>query len=415
MITKRSLPVRTTAVVSVVAMAVFGLAACSSSKKTSSGNSSSTSSPSGPTYTIAYEGPLSGGNAQLGLNMKFAVQLAVNQANSGTSSFGHLPFTLKFLAVDDQGSGTVSPSVATQLVNNSNVIAVVGPAFSGATKAAEPTFSAANLATVSPSATNPALAQQHWSNFFRVVADDNAQGPADADYMANTLHINSVYVADDASAYAVGLATAFKTEAATKGMTVKSEEVPGTTQCSAGNGSVTEYAASASKVKSSGAQALFYAGYYCDFALYAKALRNAGFTGQLFSDDGSLDPHYVSGAGTSVASGTLISCACEDLTNVPSAASFVSQFKSLAGFAIGTYSGESYDAANAIINVLKTIAASSGATGITRQAVVSGLAQVDYTGLTKTVKFESDGNISGTAVYVYKVGADGKITQVGLA
>ncbi len=58
-------------------------------------------------------------------------------------------------------------------------------------------------------------------------------------------------------------------------------------------------------MKSSGAAAVFYAGYYCDFALFAKALRAAGFTGQLMSDDGSLDPHYITEAGASVATGTL--------------------------------------------------------------------------------------------------------------
>ena len=389
------------------------LTGCGSSS--SSGGGGGGGGGSKPTFTIAYEGPLSGGNQQLGLNMKFAVELAVNQANSGSSEFGALPFTLKFLAVDDQGSGTVSPSVATQLVDNNSVIAVVGPAFSGATKAAEPTFSAANLATVSPSATNPDLAKQGWANFFRVVADDNAQGPADARYMANTLHVKSVYVVDDASAYAVGLTQAFSNEAKNLGMTVTSEEVPGTTQCSAGTGSVTEYPAAATKVVSSGATALFYGGYYCDFADFAKALRAAGFKGQLFSDDGSLDPHYVSGAGTSVAAGTLISCPCQDLTSNASAASFISDFKTLAGFAIGTYSGESFDATNTIIQVMKGIAAASGVSGVTRQAVVNGLKTVSFTGITKVVHFQSDGNIAGTAEFIYEVKPDGTISEIGPA
>jgi branched-chain amino acid transport system substrate-binding protein len=390
------------------------LAACSSS---SSPTASTTSggSASLPSYTIAYEGPLSGGNAQLGLNMKFAVELAINQANSGTGQFGKLPFTLKFLAADDQGSGTISPSVATSLVGNSSVIAVVGPAFSGATKAAEPTFSAASLATVSPSATDPALATQGWKNFFRVVADDNAQGPADAQYIANTLHIKSVYVVNDASAYAVGLTSAFTTGASKLGMKVTSEQVPGTTQCSAGTGSVTEYPAAATKVVTSGAKALYYGGYYCDFADFAKALRSAGFKGQLFSDDGSLDPHYVAGAGKTVAAGTLISCPCQTLTSSGPDATFSSEFKSLAGFAVGTYSAESFDATNTIIRVLKNLAASAGASKITRAAVVQGLSGVTFSGLTKTIHFQSNGDIAGTAEYVYKVETSGTISEVGPA
>lgn len=389
------------------------LGGCSSSSPST--NNTGTGTSGMPTYTIAYEGPLSGGNQQLGLNMKFAVNLAINQANSGTSAFGHLPFKLAFKSADDQGSGTVSPSVATSLVDDSSVVAVVGPAFSGATKAAEPTFSAANLATVTPSATNPALATQGWSNFFRVVADDNAQGPADADYISKTLHLTSVYVVDDASAYAVGLTQAFSTEANKLAMKVTSEEVPGTTQCQAGTGSVTEYPAAATKVVSSKAQAVYYGGYYCDFADFAKALRSAGYTGLLFSDDGSLDPHYVSAAGTKNAAGTLISCPCQDLTTNSAAKTFVDQFKALAGFAIGTYSGESYDAANTIITVLKSLAASAGASHITRQDVVNALKTVTYAGITKTIHFGSNGDIAGTAEYVYKVEANGTITEVGLA
>src|ERR1700733_12895389 len=56
----------------IVATAALALAACSSSPSTPKASSSS------KTYTIAYEGPLSGGNSQLGLFQKFAVQLAIN-------------------------------------------------------------------------------------------------------------------------------------------------------------------------------------------------------------------------------------------------------------------------------------------------------------------------------------------------
>src|SRR5665213_2306985 len=63
------------------------------------------------TYTIAYEGPLSGGNQQLGLNMEYAVELAVKQANAGTT-FGKLPFKLAFTPEDDGGSATESPTAA---------------------------------------------------------------------------------------------------------------------------------------------------------------------------------------------------------------------------------------------------------------------------------------------------------------
>src|ERR1700722_6772699 len=125
-------------------VAVLGFASIPSGAATSHTVAESTK-----TYTIAYEGPLSGGNQQLGLNMEYAVALAIKQANAGTT-FGKLPFKLAFTPEDDGGSATESPTAAAALINNPSVVAVVGPAFSGATAAAEPAFSGADLATVSP-------------------------------------------------------------------------------------------------------------------------------------------------------------------------------------------------------------------------------------------------------------------------
>src|SRR5665213_2350785 len=164
-----------------------------------------------PTYIIGYEGPLSGGNLQLGLNMVFSVELAINQANAS----GKYPFKLKLAKYDDQGDPTISPTQAQSAVANKKLIAIVGPAFSGATAAAEPYYSKAHVATVSPSATRVTLASSGWHNFFRVVADDGVQGRADADYLVKTKGMKTVYVVDDGSSYGAGLASAFATQATT--------------------------------------------------------------------------------------------------------------------------------------------------------------------------------------------------------
>ena len=373
----------------ILATAALVLAACSSSPSTPKASS-------GKTYTIAYEGPLSGGNSQLGLFQKFAVQLAINQANAGTT-FGHLPFKLAFLPEDDQGSPTQAPTAAQAVLGTSSAMAVIGPAFSGASKAADPLYNQADLAMVTPSATDPTLQTHGWKNFFRVVADDDSQGPADAQYIVKKLADKNIYSIDDASAYAQGLVGAFDTEATTLGAKVTHETAPGTTQCQAGTGNVQQYGALATKVKASGDSAVFYAGYYCDFALLAKALRGAGFTGQMMSDDGSESDTFITQAGATVADGALASCACQDITQNPAAASFNSGFKKLAGYVPGIYSGEAYDATNAVISVMKKIGAN-----VTRAKVVSGLHSVSYKGLTKTVSFLPNGNISGTSVYIYK-------------
>lgn len=379
------------------------MSACS--KKTSTATSNSSSSK--PTYTIAYQGPLSGGNQQLGLYMDAGVKLAIQEANAGTT-FGSLPFTLKFTDSDDQGSGDQSPAAATKLIDNANVMAVVGPAFSGATRAAEPLFQQAGLASISPSATAADLTTHGWGNFFRIVANDNIQASADALYLEKVVKAASVYVVNDASAYGAPLGTAIAGDLQSAGVKVTSNTANGTTQCQAGTGSSTQYAALASVVQKSGAQALYYAGYYCDLALFVKALHAAGYTGQIMSDDGSENTQLIAQAGQDIAQGILTSCACATSLSSSAGQAFDAAFQKLAGFPAGTYSAEAYDAANAAISVMKGI----GKT-VTRAAVINGLKTVNYNGLTKTIQFTSTGDIAGNAVYMYKVeGAN--LTQLGL-
>jgi branched-chain amino acid transport system substrate-binding protein len=368
-----------------------------------------------PTLDIAYEGPLSGGNAQLGLNMAYSVELAVNQANSGMSQFGKLPFTLKYVAKDDQGSATLSPTDAQELVANKAVLAVVGPAFSGATKAAEPTFSSAHLATVSPSATLPALASYGWKNFFRVVADDSVQGPADATYVVKVLGLKNLYVVDDASTYGVGLAGAFAGEARKLGAKVTTSHFPGTTQCSDGTASPTQYPDDAATVVTAHPQMLFYGGYYCDLGLLVGALHKDGYKGKVMSGDGSDSTALISGTNPhSAANGVYATCACAVLGTTKADKAFASGFKALAKFPVGIYSAEAYDAANTIIFTMKEIAATAGVAQLTRANIVTALHRITFKGLTKTVSFQANGNISGVDIYINQV-KHGALVQLGLA
>jgi branched-chain amino acid transport system substrate-binding protein len=368
-----------------------------------------------PTFDLAFEGPLSGGNAQLGLNEAFAVQYAINQANAGKSQFGKLPFTLKYVSKDDQGEATISPTDAQELVANPAVIAVVGPSFSGATKAAEPTYSAHNLATVSPSATNPALATSGWRNFFRDVANDNVQGPADADYVVKVLKLTKIYVANDASTYGEGIATTFAAEATKDGATVTTGSFPGTSQCSDGTASPTQYPDDAATVVSAAPQMLFYGGYYCDLGLLLGALHSAGYSGKVLSGDGSDSSALITGTNPpTAAEGVYVTCPCAVIGKTKADTAFATGFQALAKFPASTYSGEAFDAANTIIAELQILAKShAGIKSITRINVVNGLHKIVYHGLTKTVSFAPDGNIAGDFIYVNQV-QGGQLVQLGL-
>jgi branched-chain amino acid transport system substrate-binding protein len=371
-----------------------------------------------PSFEIAYEGPLSGGVAQLGLNMVYGERLAINLANEG-KTFGPLPFSLVPGTYNDQGSETVSPTIAAEIVAKHSIVAVVGPAFSGATKAAEPTFHAASLATVSPSATNVLLATHGWNNFFRVVAADNIQGSADASYITGKLKLKKIYVVSDQTTYGAGLAAAFAGSAKHDHATLIGggpNAVPSTPACgNGGTGDPSQYPGVASTIKAANPQIIFYGGYYCDLGLLLSALHSAGYKGKVMSGDGSDDPHLIAGTSpSSAANGVYLSCACAVLGKTAADKTFAAGFTKLAHFAPGTYSAEAYDSTNIIIEAMVKIFKAYGAKGETRARIVTFLHAVSWVGLTKVVKFEADGNISGTTVYVNQV-RSGKIYQIGLA
>lgn len=371
------------------------LSACSSSKSSSS--SSSSGGGSKPTYTIGFQGPLTGPNAQLGINIDNAVKLAVQQANAK----GDLPFTLKVAEADDQGDPAKGPTAAQQLIGDSSVMGVVGPTFSGATKAAQPLFTQANLASVSASATNSSLTDpaNGFKTFFRIVPPDSAQGTAAADYMAKALKVKSVYVIDDKSDYGVGLANNIKSQLAADGVQVTADSVAAGTN---------DYSAVATKVANSGAEATYYAGYYADAAPLAKALKNTSYAGKTLSGDGSNDPKFISLAGAA-AEGWQFTCPCLSAaaSTDPTTQKFVADYTAFANQPPGTYSPEGFDVANTLIAVMKPLG-----TNVTRGAVVNGLKSVNYQGLTKDIKFQPNGDVTEKGIYVYDV-KSGKLTELG--
>lgn len=387
-----------------LAVGALVLAGCGGSSDGDGANPDASGSAGG-TYTIAYQGPLSGGVQQLGINMRNGVELAIEQANAA----GDLDFTLEFDSADDQASADASPPAARKLIGDDSVVAVVGPAFSGASAAAGDLYGKANLLAVTPSATLPDLTDQGFPTFYRAVADDNAQGPPDAKYLVNTVGAKSIYLIDDTTDYGVGLAKAFKEETDKLGVELAGEDsAPQSSTCVAGaTGSTSQYPGVASKAKSSGADTVFYAGYYCDFGLLAKALRNAGFEGQLMSGDGSYDGGFVEGAGVKNAVGTLLSCQCSDIASNPKGVQFVKDYKAKFGVAPGAYSAEAFDVANAIIDVMK------GLDEITRDSIVKAFPSVDYQGLTKRIAFNETHNLDIQTAFLYKVKADGTFEYLG--
>ncbi|MBW3580062.1 MAG: ABC transporter substrate-binding protein, partial [Actinobacteria bacterium] len=116
------------------------------------GGTSAPGAAAGETVTIAFMGALTGDSANLGINIRDGVKLAVDDANAR----GEGP-TIALKEFDTAGDPAQAGTVKDQVIADDDVIGVVGPAFSGETKAVIPAFEDAGLAMISPSATNKDL------------------------------------------------------------------------------------------------------------------------------------------------------------------------------------------------------------------------------------------------------------------
>ena len=355
-------------------------ASCGDDKGSSSKTTAGGAGVSCKNLTVAMQGPLTGSYAGLGKPVTQGIQLAIDQFNAKNAGC-----QIKYQPEDSQGDPALAPAIAKKLVAQKDVIAVVGPEFSGESDASGPTYSEAGLVTVSPSATRIDLTTKGYKSFHRVLGSDGVQGPGIARYMQNTLKPKTVAVIDDASAYGKGL-----------GDIVKSTLGAAVTVTDSIDPKAQDYSAAVTKVKAGNVDVVFFGGYYEAAGRLAKQLRDAGVKATLVFGDGVKDAGFITSAGPAAAEGAYITCTCTDAASLPAGADFVTAYKAKFGEDPGTYAAEAFDSANLLL------------AGITagkqdRASLLDFVNTVSFTGITHAIKFTATGEVDVKKTYAFQV------------
>lgn len=356
--------------------AALALSACGGTTGGDAGSGGDAGGDKACDLKIGFFGALTGDAANLGINIKNGAELAVKQYNEKNADC-----KVTLVSFDSQGDPSVAPGLAQKAVTDKKLVGIVGPAFSGESKAANPIFDKAGLNIISASATNPGLSENGWKTFHRILGNDNTQGPAASKYIKDVLKAQKTYVVDDSSEYGKGLADIVRKDL---GAAV------------VGNDSVqqkqTDFSGTVTKVTSSGADALFFGGYYAEAGLLVKQLKDAGYKGAFVVGDGVKDDGFIKAAG-SAAEGAIITCPCLPPEQAPE---FMEAFKKAYNSDPATYSAEAYDAANVFLAAI--------AAGKTSSADMTAfIASYDEKGVTKQVKFDEKGEPADVKVWAYKV------------
>ncbi|OBG83404.1 branched chain amino acid ABC transporter substrate-binding protein [Mycobacterium sp. NS-7484] len=329
-----------------------------------------------PPVMIAMMGALNGPDAALGINIKNGVQLAIDKHNAANAGC-----QVQLKGFDTEGDPQKATGVAPQIVDEPFIIGVVGPAFSGETKATGDVFNQAGLVATSASATNVTLSENGWRTFFRGLANDGVQGPSVANYLKNTLGNKKVCVVDDSTDYGLGLAQVVR-------------ETLGPVADSSCNISVKkgdkEFSAAVTQIKNAAPDSVFYSGYYSEAAPFVQQLKDGGVTATFVSADGTKDQQFVNQAGES-SKGALLSCPCG-----PATGTFADEYTKKFGQAPGTYSTEGYDLGTILLKGID-----SGA--ITRPALLDFVRNYEGQGVARKYQWNDKGELTTTLIWMYEV------------
>lgn len=345
---------------------------------------------------IGFMGDLTGENSGLIIPPRNGAQMVIDAYNATNP-----PRKIEMIEYDSQGTPDQAVPLAQQAIQQDQIVAMIGPGFSGESKAVGPILEQGRVPSVSASATNPGLAENGWKYWHRVVADDAAQGPAIADFVVSALGPTKAFVVSDDQEYSVGLADAVFGQLTAKGVAVDRDQFVK---------DASDYSSTVAKIQASNSQVIFFGGYYAQGGRLLKQIRDAGITATFATGDGSLDVGLINGAGAQAAEGAIVGCPCA--VPGPSATTgalkqFYDAYKAKYDVDPAVYATEGYDAATAIVKAVE-------AGNTDRESINNFLATVSFDGVAKPIKFQADGNVESTDIFIHQV-RNGKLELLGNA
>ena len=364
-----------------------------------------------PDYLIASDLPLQGSGRTQTVQMTEAVKFILKQ-----KGFKAGKYKVGFQSCDDstaqagKWASEKCSANANAYAQNKSVVGVIGTFNSGCAEIIIPVLNRAPggpVAMVSPANTYVGLTHSGPGtaagepnkyyptgkrNYIRIVAADDFQGAADA-MNAKQLGLKSVYILNDKEAYGQGVATDFKNSLTQLGVKVAG--------FAAWNGKASSYTGLATKIKQTGADAVFLGGLVCENGgKVVKDLRSVlGKNVTLLAPDGFTPiSAVVQGAG-GASEGMYVSVAGQPNEALGATGkSFVKDFGATqSGGNVDPYS--SYAAQSADV-LLTAIANSDG----TRAGVTDQLLKTKVTnGILGTFTINSNGDTSSNPVTQYLI------------
>jgi branched-chain amino acid transport system substrate-binding protein len=244
----------------------------------------------GRTRTLGLAAPITGAAASIGSQQARWARYWVTRYNAT-----HRRTKFRLVSGDTQLPDTAQAiQVAERLASNSQILGMVGPAGSQEVQVSSAPLRRGGLAYVSGSATRTSLTTDGTRRgyFFRVVPNDDQQGPRVANYIRQNLRHTRVAVVDAQNSYSTGLADTVQGILRNRGVNVQRESV--------NEADTTDFSSLAARIPAN-TQTVYVPWQLAPKAqLFGQALRSQGKQAVLFGSDGLFDPDTFRIAGSYV-------------------------------------------------------------------------------------------------------------------
>lgn len=328
---------------------------------------------------INYE--LSGDNATYGQGSVEGIELAIEEINAAGGINGKL---IKPFKVDNNSNSSEATTLATKLITQDKVIAILGPATSGCFKAQIPVANKNKVPVASGSATAEDVTVtadgkvQEYA--FRICFNDSFQGRVMANFASENLSAkNAVIIMDSSSDYGKGLAKNFKDTFTASGGTIVAEEAYVKND--------TDFNAILTKIRGMNFDVIYIPGYYNEAGLIIKQARALGINTPILGADGFDSPTLVELAGAEALNDIYFTNHYSSLDKDPKVVSFIETFKKKYGKEPDAFNALGYDLAKFVADAI------GRAEKLTGEAVKKALEATEgFEGITGTLSVDENHN-----------------------
>ena len=340
---------------------------------------------------IGVAGPHSGDLSPYGLPTINAAELVVEQINAAGGVLGR---PIELVIEDDQCAPEVAANTAAKLVSD-GVVAVIGHICSGATGTALAVYSETDILAISPSATNPDLAE--YENFFRTIAPDDAQARLQVDFVVEELGLTQIALLHDRGDYGKGLsdyAQAYLNEVDEADVVLYDGVTVG----------AVDYSAIINRVQAEGAEVVIWGGYHPEASKLVEQMRSQGMDDVVFVGGDGIKGNAIVDLIGETSEGVYATGARETGDN-PLAAEYTELHIDEYGSEPGDFFMEAVSAALALFNAIEV----AGSTDY--DAVIEALRNSSVQTPVGEISFDADGNATGVGFAVFQV-QDGTYVEV---